>query len=264
MIGSMELRTTFNEDAERYDRFRPHYPSQIFDKLISDTGISPASSLLEIGPGTGQATKPLARLGFAITAIELGAALAEKTRHSLRQYDNVRIVAGSFEDADLPAASYDLIYSATAFHWVKDEYKFTKTAELLKDQGYLAIIHTEHVSDDAGDTFFHASQPLYDRYTSSEPAHTPEAFRLPVTSDLKPPYIDESLFSKKDFYVFPVTISYTAAGYAGLLSTYSPIIALASSKRQQFLRGIEQLINDKFGGSIQKRLAFTLAIAQKK
>jgi SAM-dependent methyltransferase len=263
MIDTMDLRTTFNEVVERYDRFRPHYPQTLFDRLIADTQISPASSLLEIGPGTGQATKPLAKIGCAITAIELGATLAEKTRRALRQYDNVHILAGSFEDADLPASSYDLICSATAFHWVKDEYKFVKTAQLLKDRGYLAIIHTEHVSDEAGDAFFHASQPLYDRYTSSEPIHTPEAFRLPLTSNLKPPHIDGNLVKQTDFCVFPVTIPYTAEEYAGLLSTYSPILALSPASRQKFLASMQSLITERFEAMLEKRFAFTLTVVQK-
>ena len=158
-----DLRTTFDEDAERYNTFRPQYPEALFDKLIKDIGINNHSELLEIGLGTGQATKPLAKVGAEITAIELGAALVDKARKELQQYTNVHVMAGSFEEIHLPVSHYDLIYSATAFHWVKEEYKFTKTAQLLKPKGYLAIIHTEHISDGRGDAFHKASQPIYDK-----------------------------------------------------------------------------------------------------
>ena len=155
-----DLRTTFDEDAERYNTFRPQYPEALFEKLIKDTGISNHWELLEIGPGTGQATKPLAKIGAEITAIELGAALADIARKELQQHTNVHVVTGSFEETHLPASHYDLIYSATAFHWVKEEYKFAKTAQLLKPKGYLAIIHTEHISDGHGDAFHKAGQPI--------------------------------------------------------------------------------------------------------
>lgn len=50
-----KLKTTLNEDAERYCKYRPHYPQVLFDKLIRDAHLTSVSRLLEIGPGTGQA-----------------------------------------------------------------------------------------------------------------------------------------------------------------------------------------------------------------
>jgi protein-L-isoaspartate O-methyltransferase len=263
MIDTMDLRMTFDEDAEQYNRFRPHYPQALFDTLIASTNINSGSSLLEIGPGTGQATEPLAKLGSDITAIELGAGLADKARQVLRQYSNVHIIVDSFEDANLPTTSYDLIYSATAFHWVKEEYKFTKTARLLKPGGYLAIIHTEHVSDEKGDDFTFASQPIYQKY-SHNGTSTHETFRLPTVRELKEPAFDTSLFKLSGFNIFLATILYSAQEYAGLLSTYSPTIAMPAGRRKSFLSEIEQLINKRFDGSAARNFAFTLTILQKK
>jgi SAM-dependent methyltransferase len=261
-MNTSDLRATFNEDAERYSRFRPQYPEALSDKLVKDAGIHNYSELLEIGLGTGQATKPLAKTGATITAIELGAALADKARKELRQYPNVHIMTGAFEKTDLPASHYDLIYSATAFHWIKDEYKFSKTARLLKPNGYLAIIHTEHVSDDCGDTFHTASRPIYDMYWPLKDPTKPPI--LPQVQDLKPPHIDSAVFKLQSFTTFAITKVYSAADYAGLLSTYSRIIALPPAQGRHFLAAIEAFINEQFGGELQKRFAFTLAIAQKK
>ncbi|HSX29189.1 MAG TPA: class I SAM-dependent methyltransferase [Candidatus Saccharimonadales bacterium] len=255
------LRETFDEDAERYNQFRPHYPQPLFDKLITDTGINADSSLLEIGPGTGQATKPLARLGADITAIELGAALAKKAQQELQQYRNAHIITGAFEGADLPAATYDLIFSATAFHWIKDEDKFTKAAKLLKPEGYLAIIHTEHIYDEKGDAFYTASRPIYDTYWPPKGDSSPP--RLPTSHDIQAPYIDSHFFTPKSFTVFPIVTAYSAKDYAGLLSTYSPVIMLPIAKRQQFLADIAALIDTQFAGKLEKHFAFTLTIAQK-
>ncbi len=261
MNRSANLRATFDEDAERYNRFRPQYPDELLSTLIAETKTTPVSTLLEIGPGTGQATKPFAKLGADITGIELGVELANKARTELRQYPNVHIITSSFEDVDLPDSNYDLIFSATALHWVKDEYKFTKTAALLKPGGYLVIIHTEHVSDGNGDAFFRASQPIYDKYW---PPNGTAPFSLPSINQLQAPYIDKQLFELKNFTVFPKTLTYSATEYAGLLSTYSPVIALPPDERQTFLANIEFLITEQFGNKLEKHFAFTLAIAQKK
>ena len=67
----------------------------------------------------------------------------------------------------------------------------------------------------------------------------------------------------RSFTIFTDIRIYSGADYAGLLSTYSPTIALPTAQRQNFLTDIEMLIDKQFGGKLQKRFAFTLAIAQK-
>src|SRR3989344_4893464 len=117
MIGDSELKKTFDSAAELYQLARPHYPEELFNILVEKAGLLPGSHLLEIGPGTGQATKPLAERVYAITAVELGKELAAVARTELKQYPQVEIITGAFEDVELPANSFDLVYSATAFHW---------------------------------------------------------------------------------------------------------------------------------------------------
>src|SRR5689334_16353257 len=91
----LSLRVTFDEAALLYNEIRPHYPDDLFSTLIAVTSLSAHATLLEIGPGTGQATLPLAQRGFAITAIELGDALAQMARQQLHDYNNVQIITGA-------------------------------------------------------------------------------------------------------------------------------------------------------------------------
>jgi SAM-dependent methyltransferase len=70
------LRAGFDEAAEAYQRTRPVCPPQLFDDLVRLAGLAPGDRVAEIGCGTGQATVPLAERGLAVTAVELGAALA--------------------------------------------------------------------------------------------------------------------------------------------------------------------------------------------
>ena len=164
MTDSTSLRHSFDEVALLYNEARPGYPDKLFSTLIEIAGLDTDSTLLEIGPGTGQATKPLAQKGFQIIAIELGDSLAEVAKHELREYKNVQILNGAFEEAKLPAKSFDLVYAATSFHWIDPSVKYSKTYDVLKDKGHLAVIHTNHISDEEGDKFFIDSQPIYDSY----------------------------------------------------------------------------------------------------
>jgi len=263
---TLELKTTFNTTPERYHANRPNYPVALFDKLIADTKLIDSSQLLEIGPGTGQATKPLAEKGYSITSVELGDELAKKAREVLAAFPNVQIITGAYEDVNLPENHFDLVYSATAFHWIQPEVKFTKTHRLLKPGGYLALIHTEHVSDEAGDVFFYASKPLHQKYRGADtPVNEQDDFTPPKLRDLQPPEkVDETLFSLESFTVFPMELSYTSQEYIDLLATYSPQLAMPEERRTAFLTDLKELIDEDFDGHITKHYGMTLTITKRK
>lgn len=260
MTDHTTLRRTFDQEAQLYNEIRPHYPEALFETLIDVTALSPQAKLVEIGPGTGQATKPLAKRGYQITAIELGAALGDVARYELRPYPHVRVITGSFEDIDLPADTFDLVFAATAFHWIKPELRYVKPHHILKADGYLAIIHTHHVSDEQGDLFFKAAQPIYDRYYTNDTGKPPA---LPGPDTVKPTELDEKLFKFIHFQRFPMVVAYSAQGYAKLLNTYSPTLVLPEQKRTAFLNDIEALINGQFNGRVDKHFVMSLTIAQK-
>lgn len=242
---------------------RPHYPAALFDKLVADTRLPAQAELLEIGPGTGQATKPLATRGYHITAVELGDSMATKARDALAGFPNVRIITGAFEDIALPDGYYDLVYAATAIHWVKPEYKFIKPHQLIKPGGHLAIIHTEHISDEQGDAFFFASQPMYQKYHATDKPNNKQRYSiLPRLRDLQPPEsIDTKLFSVESFTTFPLTVTYSAQTYVDLLATFSPHLALPAAKRARFFEDVKALIDKDFDGRLAKRYAMTLTLA---
>jgi len=250
---------TFDQIAALYNKARPRYPDALFDRLVKATAVLKGAKLLEIGPGTGQATKPLADKGYEITAVELGNDLAEVARHELRGYNKVSVVTGAFEDIDLPTHSFDLVFAATAFHWIKPELRYVKPHDLLNVGGHLAIIHTNHVSDEQGDTFFDASQSVYDQYYTSDGKDKP---KLPLPTDVQPTILDDKLFKLTDFSRFPMVIKYTASEYTQLINTYSPTLALSENERLGFLEGIETLINKDFGGTVSKHFIMSLTVAE--
>jgi SAM-dependent methyltransferase len=260
MSNNNSLRQTFDEVALLYNEARPRYPDELFSTLIDVAGLKTQSALLEIGPGTGQATKPLAQKGFQITAVELGGSLAEVAKHELLNYNNVTISNIAFEDAIFPPKSFDLVYAATSFHWIDPSVKYSKTHDLLKDRGHLAIIHTNHISDEHGDKFFMDSQPIYDRYDYTNKLQKP---RLPKNGELTPTKVDEHLFKLIHFQLFPIVITYTAKNFVKLLKTFSNHLAADKIIQQAFYQEIESLISDRFEGKIDKHFSMSLTVAQK-
>jgi len=76
----MELRKIFDTIPEQFDKYRPRYSPELFEYLIHYAEIGPEKRVLEIGPGTGQATDPILQTKCDYHAIELGEHLCAKMR----------------------------------------------------------------------------------------------------------------------------------------------------------------------------------------
>lgn len=72
----MPLRATFATVASLYDEVWPGYPDVIIDAIVDLARLPAEGRILEVGCGSGQITRPFARRGYAMLALELGPALA--------------------------------------------------------------------------------------------------------------------------------------------------------------------------------------------
>src|SRR5215467_5043223 len=170
----LSLRTTFDSAADLYQQSRPEYPEALYDDLAEVTGIRPGDRLLEIGCATGKATIPLARRGFRITCVEIGAALAAAARQNLAGLHGVQVIEGSFETWPPPAeGGFDVVFAATAWHWVDPAVKYRRAWEVLRPGGHLAVWDATHVFPAGGDPFFSEIQDVYDEIGEGLPPDAP-------------------------------------------------------------------------------------------
>ena len=157
------LRSTFDSAADRYDRARPEYPAALFDDLVRIAGAGSGDRVLEIGPATGKATRPLAERGLRITCVELGAELAAGARAALAEYRDVEVVNAAFENwRPAPGAAFDLVVAATSWHWIDPGVRYERAFDVLRDGGHLAFWMATHLFPDGGDPFFRDIQDVYD------------------------------------------------------------------------------------------------------
>jgi ubiquinone/menaquinone biosynthesis C-methylase UbiE len=140
-------RTLFDGAAQLYDACRLGYPREIVEFLVTTASIGAGSTVLEVGCGTGQLTDRLARSGFNLTAIDIGPSMIAAARLRLATTD-VSFQVTPFEELAASEASFDLIVSGTAFHWIDPEVKFHKSAQLLRPGGWLALLATGERYDD--------------------------------------------------------------------------------------------------------------------
>ena len=140
-------RVLFDTVADLYDTSRRGYPAELVEVMVATAGLAAGSSVLEIGCGTGQLTGQLATRDLAVTAIDIGPAMIERARRRV-DAPAVRFEVAAFEEFEAAAGSFDLVVSATAFHWIDPEVRFVKVARLLRPGGWLALLSTGERYDD--------------------------------------------------------------------------------------------------------------------
>lgn len=128
---------SFARGASDYERLRPEFPARLFDDLCERAGRRLAGRILEIGAGTGLATRPLARRGAAIEVVEPSADMLRVLGERLRAEglaDRVTLRQATFEDVD-DASRYDVVVAAQSFHWADPGTRWTRLASLLGSDG---------------------------------------------------------------------------------------------------------------------------------
>ena len=240
----MDRRATFNENVQNYEAYRPTYPQELYDAIRSYSDIGPKSYGVEVGIGTGQATLPILQTGCRLTAVELGSELAAYTEEKFRQYTNFDVVNCSFETYDVAETSVDLVYSATAFHWIPVEVGYPKIHRMLKTDGTLALFWNRPSTSQG--PLHEVIQKVYAKYWGSQ---------VRVEESRQKAY-DKVLDQMKSYgfrdirlELFKAVRCFDADSYIGLLTTYSDHRSMPESMKEPFYSEIRKAIN-RYGGVI--------------
>ena len=260
----LHLARTFDIASDLYQRARPEYPADLFEHLIAVAGLRVGDHLLEIGCATGKATLPLAERGFRITCVELGAQLAAVARRNLAGFPRVVIVDGRFEDWANPTGErFDLVFAATAWHWIEPDVRYKKAAKVLRPGGHLAFWEAVHVFPEGGDPFFEEIQVVYDEIGEGRPPGTvlPRPGKL---GDRREEIEASGLFDLIDLRHFDWERTYDAEQYIDLLNTFSGHIAMEQWKRDRLYNEIRHRLAQRRGGRLRRHWGGVLHIARRR
>lgn len=256
----MDKRLSFDRVPEIYDRARPTYPAALFDALLGyASGRKPR--VVEIGPGTGQATGSLLERGARVTAVELGPNLARFLRKKLEADRCLDVVNTSFEDAALPDSAFDLVIAATAWAWLDPAVRVLKSHRLLRPRGALGVISTNQIRSAADGGYFERVQPIYRRY---DPEDT--GVELPG-EDVAPAEVAEiessGLFDQVRLYRHRWDQTYTSQQYADLVRSYSGTQLMRPATAEALIAELCRVIDEEFGGLMVRPLVVTLTVGRK-
>lgn len=248
-----ERALSFGSVASAYERFRPGYPEELVDDVLAYAG-RPVRTALEIGAGTGKATRVFARRGIAVTATEPDPAMLAELR--TRVPTTVTTIRSAFED--LPAtATYDLVFAAASLHWTSPTNRWARVAALLDDDGVFASFGGQLCLADAEheESARVARAPFLadDGFPSPEEAPPDATMEWPGTELAR-----SDLFVDVRQSVIERRTTMTTRDYVGHLSTISAYLMLPPETRATVFDRIVEVLP----GQVTLRADLTLHLAR--
>jgi SAM-dependent methyltransferase len=246
----------FDEVPELYDRVRPTYPDELFADLVAITGIHAGSSVLEVGCGTGQATRSVAALGHPVTAVEAGRGMVALARQRLGGFDNVEVENSTFEDWDDRGRRFDLLLAAASWHWVDPAAGWPKAHRVLRPGGWMALIGNIVVRRPGEPEVYAETADLHERHCPGNPGwgHPPLEAEVRSTDQGWGLVEDPGpLFGPTIVRFYPVVQWFDGAGFADLLRSTSLYRQLETEVREPLLDAIAERIREHMGDRARRR-----------
>ena len=231
---------SFGVIAEAYERFRPGYLVALADMVMTYAD-QPVRAALEIGAGTGKATRLFAQRAVTVTATEPdGAMLAELRKHVPA---NVTTMQAAFEDLR-PGGSYGLVYAAAALHWTNPEGRWSRMAALLEPGGVFASFGGPvQLADSVAEGAVRAARAPF---LESDEIPSPDG--TPPGHDMQWPGTElqrSEWFADVQQSVIERRLAMSAHDYIGHLSTISAYLALPASEQKQVYSRIRQVLPER-------------------
>ena len=254
----MERGASFNSAATIYDESRPSYPNEVIEWIIDKTKVSREEKLLEIGPGTGQATMKFAERGYKIHCIEMGKNLADLLVRKGEKYD-ITVDISSFENWE-PKGLFttSFIFSATAFHWIDQKVKYRKCYDLLKENGYLVLLWNV-----APETEIEAVKKAYNLLWSYYPERRAKETKIDIKSDRKLEIVNSSFFDLEGYLDYKWKLADTKEKFTKGFFSQSSYLALDKQKQKELSAKVEELYKS-LDDIVETDIYTTVYIAKRK
>ena len=258
------LEWTFDTVASTYEKLRPGYVEELYRMLFEYIPIGESSNVVEIGSGGGQATFPILNTGCKLTAVEYGEQFSELLKDKFKEYHNFSVITGKFEDTAFEENVFDLVFSASAFHWIPEKTGYEKVFSMLKSGGVFARFANHPYRDKGNPALSKEIDDIYDEYYNKFHNKTRQVLTEYSEEQAKERAMIAGKYGFTDirYALFHRERVFSGKEYIQLLGTYSDHIAIEETIRTKFFSKIEEAI-DHHGGTITICDTIDLQLARK-
>ena len=235
----------FDQEAEAYDRFRPTYPDAVIDELL---GPQPAGrDILDVGCGTGIASRQMAQRGAKVLGVELAPRMA-----AIARGHGVEVEIAAFEAWEAAGRTFDRVTSAQAWHWLDLPIATAKAASVLRPGGNLGLMwnagcQPDDLADALEEVYASVVPPGGHRLFRGYAADRVSDFKTGLDSEIEAISVAPDFGTPTEKW-FPWTRGYQRDEWLDQLVSRSDHTALELEVRDRLFEAIGAAI-DEYGGS---------------
>jgi len=224
----------FSDVAAGYAKYRPLYPKELYDFLL--TLVVTRQTAWDAGTGNGQVASVLAKSFSHVIATDIS---ANQIDHA-SQFPNIEYAVRPAEDSGIPDKTIDLVAVAQAAHWFDMEAFASEVNRVCKNDSILAIW---------GYTLFQ-STPMVDAHVRQLYANVLDGYWDPHRDLVDRRYQDFHLpFQELPCPNFEMLNTWNADTILGYLGTWSAVNAYRKANHTNPIETIRQDIKDALGES---------------
>ncbi|HEX4538291.1 MAG TPA: class I SAM-dependent methyltransferase [Candidatus Acidoferrum sp.] len=149
-VSFADAKNRFSNRVADYLRYRPHYPEGVLDFLRSQSHLSAAHTVADIGSGTGFLAELFLKNGNPVFGVEPNQEMREAGEEYLAGYPRFGSIDGSAEATTLPDSCAEFVTVGQAFHWFKPEPTRREFARILRPNGWVAIVWNDRTLSRTG------------------------------------------------------------------------------------------------------------------
>ena len=247
--------TLFGIASATYGRARPAYPDAVYSWLQSTGAVAPGMRMLEVGPGSGLATRRMLQLQPSLLlAVEPDVGFsAELDALTLAHANQLQWLNTRFESAALPPRSFDFAFAATSYHWLPPATRVVRFAELLRPGGHLALWWNVFGDPERADPFHDATLSVLAHLPAPSDAGETVPFGLDVQAR-RAELTAHGLFEWVGVQVHRWSLQLTSAEVAALYGTFSVLLRLPLADRLRVQRELMSIAEQQFAGQVERNM----------
>ncbi|MBQ8496074.1 MAG: class I SAM-dependent methyltransferase [Clostridia bacterium] len=235
------------------------YVPEIYEEILKNVTLNDESQVLEVGIGFGQATAPILATDANVTALEPDENVAKVCAETFADNENLSVITAKLEDYEAADETFDLVYSASAFHEVKQDIGYTKAYAMLKKGGIFARFSNHAMRSIERPNLSAAIQKLYTIYLPK--TGTPRPYKE-VQAQKRAEIALKYGFEEISYKRYYRTRVYTTDELIAYLATDEDHLAISKTKREAFFNELRKLM-ERYGGKITYYDTIDLQIAKK-
>lgn len=263
-IDGREGRRLFGSDPLGYSKIRPDYPEAFFDYLKQCGALQKDTSILDVGAGSGLASRQLLRHGATrITMLEPDVRF-ESLLSTLAEENDMEVVISTLEGVAIDPGTFGLVIAATAYHWLDPESRVALLARMLRRGGHVALMWNVFGDEDKQDAFHEATDSILSGLNDSPSGASGERPFALRRIEREGEFLNSGLFEQVGYRELKWEMQLSSEEMIKLYETFSPILRLEEGERQQVLAKLGQVADNAFGGVVIRNMTSVLYLFRKR